>query len=84
MGLLCISGQLDIEDACRGFLDLAKDAVAACVAVVFSDPAFADLFTRMYCTDDWRGGSVTGSVLATLDDFLQDFQRMIQPAFYRR
>ena len=78
------AGCLDIEDACRGFLDLAREAAAACVAVVFSDPAFADLFTRLYCTDDWRGGGVTGSVLATLEDFLLDFERMVQPAFYRR
>ena len=28
-----VQGQLDVEEACRGFLTLAKDAVAACVAV---------------------------------------------------
>lgn len=143
------TGVLDIEDACRGFLELAKEGAAACVAVVFADPAFADLFQRLYCrwgvsrsgmdvrwgvstvggalrregssvaetasradalrllrfalpclpaacrltyilpclpphSEEWRGGGVTGSVLATLEDFLQDFERMVQPAFYRR
>lgn len=39
-----------MEEACRGFLDLAKEAAAACVAVVFGDPAFADLFQQLYCT----------------------------------
>lgn len=34
--------------------------------------------------DEWRAGTVTGSVLATLEDFLQDFERMVQPSFYRR
>ena len=35
------AGSLDVEDACRGFLDLAKEGAAGCVATVFSDPAFA-------------------------------------------
>lgn len=43
------AGVLDVEPACRGFLDLAKEGVAACVAAVFADPAFADLFLRLYC-----------------------------------
>ena len=41
--------QLDIEDACRGFLDLAKAACTGVCASIFSDPAFAELFHRMYC-----------------------------------
>jgi exocyst complex component 3 len=79
-----VAGSLDVEAACRGFLDLAKEGAAACVAVVFSDPAFADLFTRLYWTEEWRSGDVTSSVLATLEDFLQDFERMVLPTFYRR
>ncbi|KAI7841448.1 hypothetical protein COHA_004843 [Chlorella ohadii] len=79
-----VKGSLDVEEACRGFLDLAKEGAAACVAVVFSDPAFADLFQRLYSSDDWRSGGLTASVLATLEDFLQDFERMVEPSFYRR
>lgn len=79
-----IKGSLDVEEACRGFLDLAKEGAAACVAVVFSDPAFAELFQRLYSSDDWRSGGLTASVLATLEDFLQDFERMVEPSFYRR
>ena len=59
--LLPPAGSLDVEEACRGFLDLAKEAAAACVAVVFSDPAFAELFQRLYSRcDDGRvvGGRV--------------------------
>eukprot|EP00887_Chlorella_sp_A99_P000004 scaffold16.g4.t1 len=77
-------GQLDIEDACRGFLTLAKEAVATLVAVVFSDPGFAELFPRLYCSDEWRAGGLTASVVATLDDFLSDFNRMVEPSFFRR
>lgn len=78
------AGQLDVEEACRGFLDVAKEAAAALVASVFADPAFADLLTRLCCTDEWRAGGVTASVLATLEDFLQDFQRWVEPGFCRR
>lgn len=53
------AGSLDVEEACRGFLDLAKEAAAACVAVVFSDPAFAELFQRLYSRCD--DGRVVGS-----------------------
>ena len=78
------AGSLDVEGACRGFLELAKEGVAACTAVVFADPAFAELFTRLYCSEEWRNGGVTASVLATLEDFLQDFERMVLPPFFRR
>ena len=47
--VLRLQGQLDIEDACRGFLDLAKAACAGVCGSIFSDPAFAELFHRMYC-----------------------------------
>jgi len=52
--LIPAPGSLDVEEACRGFLDLAKEGAAACVAVVFSDPAFADLFQRLYSR--WAAG----------------------------
>lgn len=45
-----------MEEACRGFLDLAKEGAAACVAVVFSDPAFAELFQRLYSRREWGVG----------------------------
>ena len=77
-------GSLDIDDACRGFLDLAKEATAACVAVVFADPGFADLFAQVATTEEWRSGAVVGSIGATLEDFLRDLQRMVDPTFYRR
>lgn len=78
------AGSLDVEGACRGFLDLAKEAAAAAVALVFADPAFADLLSRLYASDEWRSGAATASVLATLEDFLRDFERWVLPPFYRR
>jgi len=74
----------DINAACRGFLSLAHEGVIALVAVVFSDPGFQDLFPKLHCTEEWRSGVVMGSLLATLQDFLQDFERMLEPAWYKR
>ena len=77
-------GQLDIEDACRGFLDLAKAACAGVCGSIFSDPAFAELFHRMYCSDEWQRGDLTGTVLATLEDYLEEYEHYILPAFFKR
>lgn len=57
---LPLPGLLDVEPACRGFLELAKEGVAACVAAVFSDPAFADLFPRLYCRRAPLAGCLAG------------------------
>ena len=55
------------------------------MAVVFADPGFADLFTTQVATsEEWRSGAVMGSIGATLEDFLQDFERMVDPSFFRR
>ena len=78
------AGDLDIDVACRGFVELAKEATAACVATVFADPAFADLFSRVAAGEEWRSGVLVGSIVATLEDFIQDFQRMVDPNFFRR
>lgn len=80
----CGEGQNDIRDACQAFQELGNNAVARCVEVVFSDPGFGELFGRVACSDAWVGGTVTGSVLATLDDFFQDFERWMQRSLYLR
>lgn len=78
------AGQQDIEAACRGFLELAREAASACVALIYSDPGFADLFPRLYCSEEWRSGGAPASIVATLEDFLADYQRLVEPGFYRR
>lgn len=79
-----MQGLLDIEEQCRGFLDLAKAATALLVKSMFSDTAFLDLFNKLCCSEDWKQGSVTASVLATLGDYLDDFKCMLQEAFFKR
>lgn len=75
-------GEADILLSCNGFQDLGDVSVSACVSAVFSDPGFGELFGRVASSDAWVSGTVTGSVIATLDDFLHDFRRWFHPALY--
>jgi hypothetical protein len=43
-----------------------------------------DLFSKLCCSDDWKQGTVTASILATLGDYLADFKRMLEEAFFKR
>ncbi len=79
-----IQGLLDIEEQCRGFLDLAKSATALLVKSIFSDTAFVDLFSKICCSDDWKQGTTIASILATLGDYLGDLKRMLEEAFFKR
>ena len=76
--------QLDIEEACRGFLDLARAACAGVCASIFSDAPFAELFFRMYAAEEWLAGTLTGTVMATLEDYLDEYEHYILPAFFKR
>ncbi len=74
----------DLKNACSSFSVIGDVALAACVETVFGDPGFADLFGRVGYSDGWLSGTVTGSVLATLDDFMHDFETWLQPQLYRK
>lgn len=77
-------GSLDIEQQCRGFLDLSKTATAQLVTSIFADAAFAELFTKLCGTEEWRKGEITGSILATISDYLNDYERLIEASFFKR
>lgn len=76
--------EADLKDACSSFLDIGDVALSSCVETVFGDPGFADLFGRVGFSDGWLSGTVTDSVLATLDDFMHDFETWLQPQLYRK
>jgi len=76
--------EADLKNACLSFLDIGDVALSPCVETVFGDPGFADLFGRVGFSDGWLSGTVTGSVLATLDDFMHDFETWLQPQLYRK
>ena len=77
-------GKLDIEAQCRGFLVLAKSAVAHLVGTIFGDSALTELFQKLYCSEDWQQGVATGSILATLGDYFDDFKLLLEPTFFKR
>ena len=79
-----LQGLLDIEEQCRGFLAVAKSATTLLVNSVYGDAAFLELYSKLCCTEEWKQGAVTASILATLDDYLGDFKRMLDEAFFKR
>jgi len=83
-GCIPLQGRLDIENQCRGFLELAKEAVGHLVASVFSDAAFAELFHKLYCSEEWQSGETTHSILATLGDYFEDYETLIEPSWFKR
>lgn len=74
--------QYDLVQSCQVFVDVADVALVCCVDAVFADPGFGELFKKIGCSSAWVSGTVTGSVLATLDDFMQDFRRWLQTPLY--
>ena len=78
------SEEAELADACASFKSVGEVAIAACVEAVFADPGFGELFGCVGNSDKWLGGTVTGSVLATLEDFLHDFDTWLQPPLYTR
>ncbi|KAJ6840259.1 exocyst complex component SEC6 isoform X1 [Iris pallida] len=50
--------QINFEDTCKGFLDVAKEAVRQTVNVIFEDPGVQELLAKLY-QKDWCEGLVT-------------------------
>lgn len=78
------AGEADLANACASFEGVGEVAIAACVEAVFADPGFGELFAVVGNSDKWLNGTVTGSVLATIEDFLHDFETWLQPPLYIR
>jgi exocyst complex component 3 len=69
---------------CRGFLELAKEAVGDLVNSIFADQAFMELFHKLYCSDEWLSGSTTASIIATLGDYFDDYEKLIELSWFKR
>jgi len=65
-----------------GFKQRARDAAVRCGRVVFLDPGFAELFGGFFADDEgWKkAGARTGSLMATLEDFMADFRVWLGPS----
>ncbi|RVW47103.1 Exocyst complex component SEC6 [Vitis vinifera] len=40
--------QVNFEDTCKGFLEVAKEAVHQTVSVIFEDPGVQELLVKLY------------------------------------
>ncbi|KAJ1698090.1 hypothetical protein LUZ63_006602 [Rhynchospora breviuscula] len=75
--------QVNFEDTCKGFLEIAKEAVIQTVTVIFDDPGVQDLIAKIY-QKDWYDGGVTEYLVATFADYFADVKVYIEERSFRR
>ncbi|KAL3639283.1 SNARE-binding exocyst subunit S6 [Castilleja foliolosa] len=75
--------QVNIEDTCKGFLEVAKEAVHQTVSVIFEDPGVQELVVKLY-HKDWLEGQVTEYLVATFGDYFTDVKMYIEERSFRR
>ncbi|KAJ4763491.1 Exocyst complex component SEC6 [Rhynchospora pubera] len=75
--------QVNFEDTCKGFLEIAKEAVIQTVTVIFDDPGVQDLIAKIY-QKDWFDGGVTEYLVATFADYFADVKVYIEERSFRR
>lgn len=75
--------QVNFEDTCKGFLEVAKEAVALTVSVIFEDPGVQELLVKLY-QKDWLEGQVTEYLVETFDDYFTDIKMYIEERSFRR
>ncbi|XWS44645.1 hypothetical protein CRYUN_Cryun15aG0065800 [Craigia yunnanensis] len=77
------SDQVNFEDTCKGFLEVAKEAVHQTVNVIFEDPGVQELFVKLYHRE-WCEGQVTEYLVATFGDYFTDVKVYIEERSFRR
>ncbi|XP_071923488.1 exocyst complex component SEC6-like isoform X1 [Coffea arabica] len=75
--------QVNFEDTCKGFLEVAKEAVHQTVSVIFEDPGVQELLVKLY-QKDWLEGQVTEYLVATFGDYFTDVKMYIEERSFRR
>ncbi|KAM5550837.1 hypothetical protein ABKV19_027273 [Rosa sericea] len=75
--------QVNFEDTCKGFLEVAKEAVHQTVSVIFEDPGVQDLLVKLY-QKEWSEGQVTEYLVATFGDYFTDVKMYIEERSFRR
>ncbi|KAF9661699.1 hypothetical protein SADUNF_Sadunf19G0095700 [Salix dunnii] len=63
--------QVNFEDTCKGFLEVAKEAVHQTVRFIFEDPGVQELIVKLY-HKEWSEGQVTEYLVATFGDYFTD------------
>nr|XP_043639938.1 exocyst complex component SEC6 [Erigeron canadensis]XP_043639939.1 exocyst complex component SEC6 [Erigeron canadensis]XP_043639940.1 exocyst complex component SEC6 [Erigeron canadensis] len=75
--------QVNFEDTCKGFLEVAKEAVHQTVNVIFDDPGVQELLVKLY-NKEWSEGQVTEYLVATFGDYFTDVKMYIEERSFRR
>lgn len=75
--------QVNFEDTCKGFLEVAKEAVYQTVNVIFDDPGVQELVVKLY-HKEWSEGQVTEYLVATFGDYFTDVKMYIEERSFRR
>ncbi|XP_071701664.1 exocyst complex component SEC6 [Rutidosis leptorrhynchoides] len=75
--------QVNFEDTCKGFLEVAKEAVHQTVNVIFDDPGVQELLVKLY-HKEWSEGQVTEYLVATFGDYFTDVKMYIEERSFRR
>ncbi|KAK4489922.1 hypothetical protein RD792_000570 [Penstemon davidsonii] len=75
--------QVNFEDTCKGFLEVAKEAVHQTVNVIFEDPGVQELLVKLY-QKEWLEGQVTEYLVATFGDYFTDVKMYIEERSFRR
>ncbi|KAI3825880.1 hypothetical protein L1987_07590 [Smallanthus sonchifolius] len=75
--------QVNFEDTCKGFLEVAKEAVIQTVNVIFDDPGVHELLVKLY-HKEWSEGQVTEYLVATFGDYFTDVKMYIEERSFRR
>ncbi|CAI9777987.1 unnamed protein product [Fraxinus pennsylvanica] len=75
--------QVNFEDTCKGFLEVAKEAVHQTVSVIFEDPGVQELLVKLY-HKDWLEGQVTEYLVVTFGDYFSDVKMYIEERSFRR
>ncbi|GMH41556.1 hypothetical protein BSKO_09466 [Bryopsis sp. KO-2023] len=75
---------LEVEEVCRGFLDVGKLAMKKVTEGMFSDPGMVDLLKKLYQGVEWVEGRVTATFIATILDYFADLKEFLEPSIFRR
>ncbi|KAG8660726.1 hypothetical protein MANES_02G187400v8 [Manihot esculenta] len=75
--------QINFEDTCKGFLEVAKEAVHLTVKVIFEDPGVLELLAKIY-QKEWSEGQITEFLVATFGDYFTDVKMYIEERSFRR
>lgn len=75
--------QVNFEDTCKGFLEVAKEGVHQTVTVIFEDPGVQELLVKLY-QKEWCEGQVTEYLVATFGDYFTDIKMYIEERSFRR